>query len=158
VVDSVYVASGWQGDVKSIALGTCDDRSSPEAEGSCYEWTYAATSGATGALVAWQYPANNFGSSPGYVIPPGATKVSFWAKGAVGGEQVGFGVGEETGSLCDDAILVPPTLLTLTPAWVHYTVVLPSQSYASGQITAFEWSAGPQGTITFDVDDIEWQM
>jgi hypothetical protein len=67
-------------------------------------------------------------------------------------------VGETTGSLCVDALLVPPTLLTLTSAWTQYTLDLPVQSYASGEVTAFYWSAAPQGTITFDVDDIEWQM
>jgi len=174
---------------------TCGgDRSSASAQGNCYKWTYGNVpagavindAGATAkgyAAVEYQslvasgnYPAN-FGTAPGVVIPPGATMVSFWARGAVGGEVVGFGVGQISNAMCNDAIIVAPANQTLTTAWTHYTIEFPvGQSYASGQIIGFSWSAAYQANgpgdggsdatagdasaasspITFFIDSIEW--
>jgi len=168
VVDSKFMATGYEGDIAFITLAadsTCGGaRSSANAKGSCYTWKYAAPAvpAAGFAAVLWQYPADNFGASPtvpGYPIPPGATKVSFWAKGAVGGEKLNFGVGQiPATAMCSDAIIVAQMPETLAAAWTNYTIALPAQSYASGEITAFLWDAAAQGTINFDIDDIEWQM
>jgi hypothetical protein len=206
VVDKFFFASGYEGDTGQIHLGlglatndagvtdlTCGgDRSSANALGSCYKWTYDNVAAGTAlndagakaqgfGAVEYQslspsmnYSAN-WGTSPGVVIPPGATMVSFWAKGAVGGEVVGFGVGQIKGALCNDAIIVADANETLTTTWTHYTIALPvGQSYASGQIIAFNWVAAYQGPsagdggnaagsdasasspITFFLDDMEW--
>jgi hypothetical protein len=205
-VDSAFIASGWEGDYLAIHLGqglpandaTCGGhRSSNAAKGTCYKWTYdnvpfgamigtgatALTAQGFGA-VEWNhpgFPSANFGTGaqPGYVIPAGATKVVFYAKGAVGGEVVSFGVGQIANAVCNDAIIVPGVMETLTANWTKYTIPLPAgMSYASGQIVGFGWSAGYQtapgdagapadggaadgGTastpISFFVDDIEWQ-
>jgi hypothetical protein len=168
VVDSDFLPSGYEGDIADIteaADKTCGGaRSSATAKGNCYTWTYAAPTPAVAgyAAVLWQYPVNNFGTVatvPGYPIPPGATKVSFWAKGKVGGEKVSFAVGQIPATAkCSDAIIVPLALETLTAAWVNYTIALPAQSYATGEITGFVWDAAAQGAINFYLDDIEWQM
>lgn len=206
VVDKSFFASGYEGDTGQIHSGlgltkndagmtdsTCGgDRSSANALGSCYKWTYdniaagialndaGAKAQGFGAVEyqslspSMNYSAN-WGTSPGVVIPPGATMVSFWAKGAVGGELVGFGVGQVKGALCNDAIIVADANETLTTTWTHYTIALPAgQSYASGQIIAFNWVAAYQGPsagdggngagsdagasspITFFLDDMEW--
>jgi hypothetical protein len=169
------------------ADATCGgDRAVPSAPaGGCYKWTYdnmpagTATNDAGGKAVGYgaveyqslapsmNYNAN-FGSDSGIIIPPGATMVSFWAKGAVGGEVVGFGLGQISGKVCNDSIIIQPANETLTTTWTHYTIPFPAgQSYANGQIIGFNWSAtaqtsGDAGTdagaspITFFIDNIEW--
>jgi hypothetical protein len=166
---------------------TCDgDRAVAGAQGGCYKWTYdnlpagTATNDAGGkalgfASVEYQSlsPSNNYsanyGTESGIIIPPGATMLSFYAKGAVGGEVVGFGLGQIKGALCNDAIIVAPQNETLTTTWTQYTVAFPAgATYATGQIIGFAWTAvaptvGDAGgdsaapaPITFFVDDIEW--
>ncbi len=123
-------------------------RSSGDAKGGCWKVNYAPfpralepdTSGSmtigggpgygwAGAF--WQYPANNWGSrGGGYPIPPGATKVSFWARGKDGGELVLFFTGEGLDSPCSDyARPRNPRAggnygisLASPPAWQNYTI------------------------------------
>src|SRR3954452_23930957 len=104
VVDSAFVTSGFMGDGATAGVVTmvpakpgdstdCNGaRASPTSVGSCHSIVYAPpTSGGEGwAGVYWQYPANNWGTKPGYGIPAGAKKVTFKAKGAAGGEKVAF--------------------------------------------------------------------
>jgi hypothetical protein len=197
-VDTKFFPSGWEGDIPQIHLVTgadggtgCASRSSANAKGGCYKWTFDNKPGGTtlndsGAVAqgfaAVEYqslaPSNgyqaNWGAAigntgmadPGILIPPGATKVSFWAKGAVGREVVSFGVGQITTAICNDAIVVPATSRTLTRTWTQYTIPLPAgASYASGQIIGFNWNLASQtigdsgsshAPITFYIDDMEW--
>jgi hypothetical protein len=178
-----FIPAGWEDDYFDIAEDSpsaCPARSHTGALGSCHRWTYnSMPAGATndagltakgGAGVTWQagvQGANNWGTFPGSIIPAGATKVSFWAKGAAGGESLTFGYGGlNVGGavICGDAISNSMTQ-TLTNQWANYTIPV-TGNYSAGMVTGFYWYSGqvltdagnPGGSITFFIDDIEWQM
>jgi hypothetical protein len=179
VVDSAFYAAGWETDYQLISLNgggtasTCPTRSSATAKGNCYAWTYNAVAsggpigdaGAVaqgGAGVEWQAGGFNFGTAPGVISPAGATKVSFWAMGAAGGESMNFSYGGLTNTLCLDAITgALPVVLTTT--WTNYTIPI-TGDYSAGMVQAFGWYANAQvndagivGPLNFFIDDIEWQ-
>jgi hypothetical protein len=159
-------------------------RSSANAKGACWKVTYipfpkplepGSTPGmmriGTGpgygwAGVLWQYPANNFGNlGGGYPIPPGATTVSFWARGTVGGEKLRFLSGEGQGSLitfataCSDYVTMTWTNTTFpaTPAWQHYTIDITGLDYSAGDIAPGQgpggYFGGILGAFGFDVEN-----
>jgi hypothetical protein len=179
-----YIPSGWEGDMSGLTMPndpTCSgNRSSPSALGNCHPVTYqplAAGVGVQGwAGVLWQHPLNNWGTAAGYAIPAGATKVSFWARGQLGGEivsfLVGFAVTPTTAAPCFDHVSASLSNQVLTTAWTHYTIPLGGQSYAPGVIVPFGFvlaaagqpahdagagDAAAAAPVSFFVDDIEWQ-
>lgn len=181
-VDSQYIASGYEGDTKLILQSTdktCGGaRAMAPNVGTCHTFTYDyGGDGGAGdgwAGVVWQYPTNNWGSSAGYLIPPGATQVTFYAKGMVGGEMVGFGAGGlgGGGDACQDTVTgtLATSPVALTTTWTQYTLTLgptggaTSVTYTNGVIGGFGWNAagssqaGAGGSITFYIDNIEWTM
>jgi hypothetical protein len=194
-VNGDFVPSGYEGDAVGVAPNagaiamaadlTCGgNRSSATAMGDCHSVTYTPLApgtpvgdpaGATTngwAAVAWQHPANNWGSQPGYAIPSGATRVTFSARGAAGGEVVEFWIGgTATGSPptpdtpCSDPIMAS-VQATLKKTWSTYTIALGGATYAPGVLTGFGFTVGASdqpasshgGKATFYVDDIRWQM
>ena len=183
VVDSRFVASGYIGECQGVTqagagfnptLDACTpavgSRSSAAAKGGCYSVKYrpsapdAGSCGGTGyAGVFWVYPPDNFGSSAGYGMPGAPTYLSFYARGALGGEVVSFGAGEApppSGMVtCGDSFIVT-TKATLGTAWMHFQLPLPSDATTGGVVSAFFWTmaaSDAQGGATFYIDDIEWQ-
>lgn len=139
------------------------------AVGVCYtvKWTPVVSSGQSTAWVGvyWQYPANNWGAQEGRPVQTGASKVTFAAYGAQGGEQVQFIVGGvNTTPAAPDAGLShadsfkASKLVTLTHGWATYEVPLTGDKY-SQVIGGFAWSitAASATPITFYVDDIQWE-
>jgi hypothetical protein len=180
-VTAKFVPSGYEGDYMAITMPidpTCGgNRSSTSAMGNCHPVAYKpppAGPGVAGwAGVLWQHPANNWGTAAGYAIPRGATKVSFWARGALGGEVVtflaGFAVTPTATSPCVDTVS-GSLRQTLTTSWTHYTMAINGQ-YTGGIISPFGYvigaadqpardagtaDAGPP-PADFFIDDIEWQ-
>jgi hypothetical protein len=168
VVDSVFLASGFMGDANQTTTdATCGGigRSSANAQGSCHIVTYVP--GLIGwSGVYWQYPMNNWGQMGGYAIPPGAKKVSFWARGAAGGEQVSFVVGY-TGAAtpadpCTDSVNGTTHVVTLTATWTQYAVGLVTaggvgETYPNGVLGAFGWVANAHAPqVKFYLDDIQY--
>jgi hypothetical protein len=173
-VDTAFAPSGFMGDGQMTGAITmlpakmgdsrdCDgQRGSSTAVGICHTITYTppTTGGMGWAGVYWQYPSNNWGTKAGFPMPPGATKVTFQAKGAKGGEIVKFLAGGiiNAGSPYTDSVKATVSA-TLTTSWAPYTIDLTGQSYAQ-VIGGFGWTmaamdAGTSGT--FYVDDIQWQ-
>jgi hypothetical protein len=174
-VDSKYIASGYEGDAVGLApnpgaismpttMGDPSCGGMPRGgmgRGTCHTVIYSPLAagtpigypvGATAmgwAGVAWQYPLNNWGGSVGYAIPAGATKLAFYAKGAVGGETVSFwaGVVAPGGTaVCSDPFMSgtnPQTKITLTNTWAQYTMPIIG-TYATGVITGFGYSLANQ--------------
>jgi hypothetical protein len=141
--------------------------------GVCHKFTYdwapdaSATTPVGWAGVEWQYPVNNWGTQVGYGIPAGATKVTFYAKGAVGGEVVTFAAGGGStacSSLCCDTA-GGSTMETLTTTWTQYSFPI-TGTYTGGVIAGFVWTAaassqiggeaGAATSMTIYIDDIEW--
>jgi len=89
-------------------------------------------------------------SHPPVCMAAGMTKVTFAAKGGVGGgERVSFGASQATA-----------VEFTLTPLWARYSISLAGVNYntdAQGVQPGFFWLVDPirnAGAITFAVDDI----
>jgi hypothetical protein len=165
-VSDVFAPSGYMGDGATpggiqVDTTTCLMPRPTGAVGDCYKVTY--TPGTQGwAGVYWQYPANNWGASPGKRIAAGATKVAFYAAGAAGGEALQFVVGgENDGTLpYHDAFKVMQNQ-TLTTALAPYSVALGDKTYDTGVLGGFAWLAtapvGSTAPIVFYLDAITWQ-
>jgi hypothetical protein len=107
----------------------------------------------------WQNPANNWGNRKGGFDLTGATKLTFWARGAQGGERIEeFKMGGLTGDYPDsDSALIGPVLLT--NQWKQYTIDLRGKdlSYVSG---GFAWATNvdvnPE-SCTFYIDELRYE-
>jgi len=102
--------------------------------------------------IYWLNPPNNWGNRKGGFDLTGATKLTFWAKGESGGEQIEeFRLGGITGDYPDsDTAVIGPVILT--NEWRQYTMDLRGKdlSYISG---GFSWSTNvdvnPDGCTLF---------
>jgi hypothetical protein len=174
IVDEFFAPSGYMGDGETpgpIAMipakpgdsKDCDGRrASSSAKGDCHQVTYSppASGGKGWAGVYWQYPANNWGTKPGYAVAAGAKKVSFWAKGAKGGEKLTFLAGgiAAPGAAYQDSVSAKAEV-TLTTEWAPYSIDIAGQTYTE-VLGGFGWTMkGPDATPTgkFYVDDIRWE-
>src|SRR5579864_3583172 len=85
-----FVPSGWMGDYGDIRV---DDASKDDpADGkTCIRFTYTAdgSQGFGWAGVYWQQPENNWGNKRGGFDLTGMKRLTFWARGAAGGEEIG---------------------------------------------------------------------
>jgi len=173
-VDQVYISSGYMGDGQTMGAVNmipslppdnkdCNgQRSSATAKGVCHQASYTppATTPMLWAGVYWQYPSNNWGEKNGFPVPPGATQVTFYAKGSVGGEKVTF----LAGGIADPAKAHQDTLkssvdVTLTTTWTAYTISVSGQSYTD-ILGGFGWTMKAVDAHTggsFFIDDIQWQ-
>jgi hypothetical protein len=170
VVATSFAPSGYfagpDGNVGGIVQGTCEERPAENTIGTCYKFSFKATTVADGAYagVFWQYGNQNWGSCPGLPVAAGATKVSFKAWGAVGGEVVEFSAGGigDAGTMYKDGVQLGQgggNKLTLTTTPTAYTVDLKGQTYPDGVLGGYVWSlavATVDENPTFYVDEIEW--
>ena len=167
-VDQYYSASGFMGDGATAGLivldNTCQDPRPAGALGQCYRFSYRQGAAHWGG-VYWQYPANNWGATPGKRIAQGATRIRFYAAGAVGGEPVSFivfGVGDAMATYRDPPVVtLTPTLTTTMTA---YEINISGQTY-DAVIGGFGWVSPPAGVtlpadagapIVVYIDGIEW--
>lgn len=171
-VDSLHIASGYMGDgatpgaIAEDPTMSCMTSRPTGAVGKCHKFTYTPVTGGPGwAGVYWQFPVNNWGMQAGKRVAPGATKITFFAAGAKGGEDVKFIVGENTTALYTDGAS-GSTEAMLTTTMTKYTIDITGQMY-DGVIGAFGWTAAaPAGagadaapiSITFTVDSIQWEQ
>jgi hypothetical protein len=128
------------------------NRSSSSAKGSCWKVVYTpfpkycTALGWAGAF--WQYPNNNWGAgnpannasgttivqAGGFPIPQSSTgnaQVSFWARGALGGEKVRFFSSLGPTYPCQDYAQTVPLNETLTTTWKNYVIPLTGLTYAT---------------------------
>jgi hypothetical protein len=148
-------------------------------KGRCYEIIYTPHPRLTGnGWVGnyWLYPGNgatmqlqNWGVTAGYPIPmscaqrkylagdmdAGSMKISFWARGAQGGELVQFSSGvKDSFPKPDYANAIGPAPIYLTATWKQYTIDLTGQDWAgltpgtaaTGVIGAFGFGVGARLT------------
>ena len=87
--DNHFAPSGWMGDFGDLKLNqACTE--TPRSGNNCIKITYSAkmTQGAGWTGIFWQQPANNWGEKKGGYDLTGAKKLTFWARGANGGEKI----------------------------------------------------------------------
>lgn len=170
-----FVPTGFMGDsmasMTAITLAhdttTCKSPRMSGAGGDCFTATWAPTiSGPASAWagVYWQSPPNNWGALPGKAIQTGATKVTFYAAGAQGGETIqvcagGINYNASSATLPNaDTFSVKIPAVTLTTSWTQYEISLQGASYED-VLGGFCWvsTATTSESITFYIDDIQWQ-
>ena len=154
-----FSASGWMGDGAQGQKYVKFDqvcKESPHSPPTCQKWTYIK-GGEGWAAVAWQYPPNNWGDKAGKKLPAGTIRVTWFARGANGGEEVEFFTGGNTApdkahqsSLDKESMNV-----TLTREWKQYSLELKGD--LSQVMCGFGWSLqGADAPITFYLDDISY--
>ena len=158
--DNHYIPSGWMGDYGDIKLNDAST-DNPHSGTTSLQFVYSAkkSQGQGWAGVYWQNPANNWGSKKGGFDLTGMTKLTFWARGAKGGEVIQkVIVGGIKGTYADSAsIEMGP--VELTDVWKQYTINLAGKdlTYISG---GFGWvtnaDLNPDGA-TFYIDDIKFE-
>lgn len=155
-----YIPSGWMGDYGDLKMNPgCTQ--GPHGGKTCIQITYSGkmTQNAGWSGIFWQYPANNWGTKPGGFNLSGAKRLSFWARGAKGGEKIAeFKVGGIAGEYPDtDSASSGP--VELTPQWKQYSIDLNGKDL-SNIIGAFAWAASkddnPDGFIMY-LDDITFE-
>ena len=158
--DNHYVPSGWMGDYGDLKLND-QSMDNPHSGTTCLQFTYTAkkSQGQGWAGIYWQSSVNNWGSKKGGFDLTGMTKLTFWARGAKGGEVIQkFVVGGIKGTYPDTAE-VESVPIKLTDTWTEYTINLVGRdlSYING---GFSWvttaNLNPQGA-TFYLDDIKFE-
>lgn len=163
-VDKFYTVSGWMGDGERgrryvAVVPTTGKHARPDDTDSFYtKVSYQA--GSTGwAGVYWQAPPDNWGDVPGNRIT-GASRITFWAAGEMGGEIVEFKAGGiDAGKRHMDSFQVGLGNVVLTGDWKKYEISLLGQDLSS-VIGAFAWvatrDANPNG-LTFYLDAIRYE-
>ncbi len=159
--DNHYIPSGWMGDYGDIAIND-QSMDNPHAGTTCIKFTYTAkkSQGQGWAGVYWQNPANNWGSKKGGFDLTGLNKLTFWAKGAKGGEVIQkFFIGGIKG-IYPDSCEVEFGPVELRDTWQQYTINLTGKdlTYISG---GFGWvmtaEQNPEGA-NFYLDDIRFEQ
>jgi hypothetical protein len=153
--DSVpYVPSGWMGDTKSIKVDPrCEDQ--PHAGKTCIRVDFTQGKGWGG--VVWQSPDGDWGDRAGGLDLAGAKKLTFWARGQKGGEEVSFELGliGHDKRFFDTANAKLKT--TLTAEWKQYSIDLSGKDLSRIK-TGFCWTVAASGEpITFFLDDIQYE-
>ncbi len=175
LVSEEFSASGYMGDSEaarnSIAMSTtgsdCLLPRASGAAGTCYTvgWTpvLSGDPGISWAGVYWQGPTDNWGGKPGKDVVAGATKVSFYAAGRTGGEEIQFKVGDVNTKMDDPTLTYKDSFgvsktFTLTTTWTRYEIPLEGAQYTQ-VIGAFAWIATTtsRAGISFYLDDIRWE-
>ncbi|MCF7908269.1 MAG: hypothetical protein K9L86_05320 [Candidatus Omnitrophica bacterium] len=152
-----YGLMGDYGDIKYSYLS----KENPYSGETCIEINYCACGFqyARWAGIYWQAPANNWGTvDAGYNLSK-AAKLTFWARGAKGGENIEeFKVGGIMNEFSDsDRVSTGP--LVLNKEWTQYTIDLKDKdmSYIIG---GFCWIATPDANpdgIVFYLDEIKFE-
>ena len=155
-VNDGFQPSGWQGDIAAISAAGIDPDACATrpagAVGGCSKWRFTPNAVTpTWSGVSWSKVWDANYTHPPVCLAAGATKITFQARGAAGGEIVTFsGAGG------------PEVPFTLTNAWKKYEISLAGVVYntpADGVDSGFFWKVAPPtpggGAVTFFVDDIQ---
>ena len=156
-----YVPSGFMPDGDCVTfIDTWQEGC--HSEKTCIKIVYdiaCSRAGQKWAGVYWLNPANNWGKRKGGYNLTGATKLTFWAKGEKGGEQIEeFTIGGIADDYPDsDKAMIGPVILGAE--WRQYAIDLRGKdlSYISG---GFSWSSNEEVNpedCTFYLDDIRFE-
>ena len=150
-----FTAAGYMGNTAAIKM---EDASTdaPHVGKTSLKVSYTAADNWGG--VVWQSPANDWGDHPGGWDLTGASKLTFWARGALGGEVVTFRFGllgkDKT---YPDSATGTLDRVALTPGWKQYTLDLRGLDLSRIK-TGFCWTlAGSGKPMVFYLDDIRYQ-
>jgi len=147
--------SGWMGNHEVLSLDP-DYKIQPNSGETCIKIRARAPFGWTG--IAWQNPANDWGDLAGGYDLTSATKLTFWARGEMGGELIDFGVGLlNSDKEFYDTAKTELKRIKLKKKWKQYSINLKGKDLSNIK-TPFYWIIGGNNhTITFYLDDIKFE-
>ncbi|MDD4183064.1 MAG: hypothetical protein PHT53_04520 [Candidatus Omnitrophica bacterium] len=155
-----FIASGWMGDYGDIKYDGASTET-PFSGSTCIKINYCACAyqGARWAGMYWQNPANNWGEvDAGYNLS-NAKKLTFWVRGAKGGELIDdFKVGGIGGKFADSDS-AGTGMVTLNKDWTQYTIDLTGKNM-SNIIGGFCWVANMDNNragVEFYLDEIKFE-
>lgn len=153
--------TGWVGDWGDVICND-DFRLDPHEGRTCIKVVYSAQASEMQgwAGIYWLHPPNNWGDKPGGFNLIGVISLSFWAKGAVGGEKVEFSVGGVAGFYGDSLQPAVSTgVANLTSCWQRFSIDLLGKN-VTRVVGGFSWisnrTLNPIGA-TFYLDDIRYE-
>lgn len=164
--NNLYTPSGWMGNFGAMGMYVDAYNTEQSVSGTS---TKIGFTGGTGSPewtgIYWLWPDSNWGTDPngGWNMTGGAN-LTFWARGAVGGEKLEFKVGGVSGTYGDT--IMPGVFangavggkLVLNNTWTQYTMDLTGKNL-SRVVGGFEFAANdtdnPSGA-TFYVDDVQF--
>ncbi len=151
-----YAPSGIMGsNMPAIAVDLAST-DNPRVGKTCLKVEYKEGKGWAGCV--WQSPPNDWGNKPGGYDLTQAEKLTFWARGAVGGEKVTFGLGTiGIEKRFHDSGKAELKDVALTKEWKQYSIDL-SEVDLSCIKSGFRWNLAAQGDpVTFYLDDIKYE-
>jgi hypothetical protein len=164
-----FIPSLWMGDGTSPQPYVQYERKSAEAyhtEPSSERWSYSPDDDALGwAAVGYVFPENNVGDKKGKDLSGrGYTRLTFWARGLNGGEQVQFKAGDHTksGAKYPASFEAATPILTLTHTWQQYAIDLTGKDL-SNVTCGFVWLARQEDQedasipVIFFIDDVQYE-
>ncbi len=149
-----WAPSGYMGNVDAITMDP-NDTADPKVGATCLRVAYDAADEWGG--VVWQDPPNDWGDQPGGYDLAGATALTFWARGAAGGEVVTFGFGLlGADATHPDSGGAKIESVRLTDQWQRYTIPVNGADLRRLK-TGFYWTAAGNGApMAFYLDDIRF--
>ncbi len=150
-----WAPSGWMGTHEALTMDAeCAD--SPRSGETCLRFTYHQPGMWVG--VAWQHPVNDWGEAPGGFDLTGAKKLTFWARGAEGGERIDVSVGIlGRDKPYRDSVKTEGKRVKLKKKWKRYGISLKGEDLSRVK-TPFVWTLGGRGRpVTFYLDDIRFE-
>ncbi|AKL97994.1 hypothetical protein [Endomicrobium proavitum] len=120
-----YYPSGMMGNVGAININQAWEKDNKFGK-TCVRITYnALKAGTAWAGVYWQEPANNWGDKGYGFNLTGSERLSFWARGENGGEEItNFIIGGIQGKDSEDSDSRAIGPIELTKEWKQYTIHL----------------------------------
>ena len=152
-VSQPYSPSGIMGSTESVRISS-NSTDHPKFGKHCFHFAYQNP--ADWAGVVWQHPANDWGDLPGGHDLTGAKKLTFWAKGKSGGEQIKFGFGllGQDKKFSDSG--KGEIEVELTTEWVEYAIECAGD--LSQIKSGFYWSLAGQGKpVEFFLDRVRFE-
>jgi len=149
-----WAPSGWMGSTESLTLDGAHAENC-HAGKACIKLRYTGEFSWVG--VAWQHPANNWGSQDGGYDLTGARYLELWARGEFGGERVSFGVGllgqdtahPDSGKTSVEGII-------LGRQWRRYRVPLRNVDLSSIKTGFVVTLSGERGPVAVYLDSIQF--
>lgn len=123
-VNALFYPGGWMGDIGDIKFDA-KSTDSPHSGSDTIRIDYSGRGSANKnwAGIYWLYPDSNWGTNADGRNLQGYSRVTFWARGASGGEKAEFKVGGVTGKY-PDSIKEPVSsgVVVLSKDWKQYTI------------------------------------
>lgn len=160
-VGNHYDATGWIGDYEDI---TYDDANTDTwlTGGNAIRITYTPNGLKGWSGIYWIHPGDNLkgANREGGFNLTGATQLTFWARGAVGGEKAEFKMGGISGPYGDTVQPAISTgVVTLTATWRKFKIDLAGKDL-SRVVGGFLWATkkmdNPDGATIY-LDDVRYE-